>query len=173
VIVYTSDHGEQFREHGQLGHTGSLFDVEIHVPAWVDAPDGTLTQAERDAVKSHEEDFTFHTDITPTILDLMGLWEAPQLSRYREAMFGRSLLRPGGEQPTLALTNCSGVWGCAFENWGVMRGPVKVISREWDAAWLCYDVRTDPEEQSPMESKTCAALEAEAARTFGVLPGKG
>ncbi len=38
VVVYTSDHGESFREHWQLGHTSSVYDEEIHVPGWVDAP---------------------------------------------------------------------------------------------------------------------------------------
>ncbi len=46
VIVYTSDHGEAFREHGQMGHTFSIFDEEIHVPMWIDAPPGTLTPEE-------------------------------------------------------------------------------------------------------------------------------
>ena len=80
VIVYTADHGEQFREHGQLGHTGSLFDVEILVPTWIDAPEGTLTDNEAHNVQAHRDAFTFHTDITPTILDLMGLWDAPELA---------------------------------------------------------------------------------------------
>ncbi|HTM43849.1 MAG TPA: sulfatase-like hydrolase/transferase, partial [Polyangiaceae bacterium] len=43
VIVYTSDHGEAFREHSQMGHTFSVLDEEIHVPAWIDAPPGILT----------------------------------------------------------------------------------------------------------------------------------
>ena len=172
VIVYTADHGEQFREHGQLGHTGSLFDVEIHVPAWIDAPAGTLTDSERDALAAHEKAFTFHTDITPTMLDLMGLWDEPQLSTFREAMVGSSLVREPKPDVTLAMTNCSGVWGCAFENWGVMRGPLKVISREWDAAWLCYDVGKDHPELSPLDDPRCDPLVTEAARIFGALPGQ-
>ncbi len=46
IIVFTSDHGEAFREHGQFGHTGAVLDEEIHVPFWIDAPPGTLTDAE-------------------------------------------------------------------------------------------------------------------------------
>lgn len=172
VIFYTADHGEQFREHGQLGHTGSLFDVEIHVPTWIDAPETTLAPAERAALTEHEDAYTFHTDVTPTILDLMGLWSLPELSAYREAMVGHSLLRPLPERPPLAMTNCSGVWGCAFENWGVMRGPLKAISREWDAAWLCYDVRHDPGELSPLDTPECAALGQQAQAIFGSLPGQ-
>ena len=46
VVLYTSDHGEAFREHGQMGHTFSVFDEEVRVPGWVDAPAGTLTDSE-------------------------------------------------------------------------------------------------------------------------------
>jgi arylsulfatase A-like enzyme len=168
VVVYTSDHGEQFREHGQLGHTGSVFDVEIHVPAWID---GALGAEERSALAGYAHAPTFHTDLTPTILDLMGLWDAPELERFREAMAGSSLLRPGRPERTMALTNCSGVWGCAFENWGVMRGFKKVLAREWERSWLCYDVARDPAELSPLPLGECGSLVTEAQKIHGRLPG--
>jgi glucan phosphoethanolaminetransferase (alkaline phosphatase superfamily) len=173
VIIYTSDHGEQFREHGQLGHTGSVFDVEIHVPTWIDAPDGTLTDAEREALASYASEPTFHTDVTPTVLDLLGLWETSELSRYRQEMVGSSLLRPDRPQQTVALTNCSGVWGCVFENFGVMRGTRKLLAREWDQQWLCYDVSSDREELEPLPLTECSDLVTEAERIYPSLPGKG
>jgi glucan phosphoethanolaminetransferase (alkaline phosphatase superfamily) len=175
VIVFTSDHGEQFREHGQLGHTASLFDVELHVPAWIDAPPGTISDDERRAIASYATAPTFHADVAPTMLDLMGLWDEPQLARFREKMVGGSLLRPGRSLTTLAMTNCSGVWGCAFENWGVMRGFRKVHAREWDKEWLCYDVQSDPSEMSPipLSDPGCAALASRADEVFGALPGRG
>ena len=49
--------------------------------------------------------------------------------------------------PPLALTNCTGIWGCAFRNWGMMRGSLKLEGREWDSTWRCYDVLSDPHEQ--------------------------
>jgi len=173
VIVYTSDHGEQFREHGQLGHTGSLFDVEVHVPAWVDAPAGTLSDGERKALESYADEPTFHTDLTPTIVDLLGLWDANDLEQYRRAMVGNSLLRPNKPLRMLALTNCSGVWGCAFESWGVMHGRRKLIAREWEQDWLCYDTAHDPEERKPLPSRECVDLREHAERVFQRLPGKG
>jgi len=173
VVVYTSDHGEQFREHGQLGHTGSLFDVELLVPAWVDAPDGTLSETEREALTSYAETPVFHTDLAVTILDLMGLWHADAWAEHQRAMEGRSLLEPGQGDVTRVLTNCSGVWGCAFENYGVMRGFRKLHAREWDPDWLCYDLRTDPEERSPLAAEQCRDLRRVADETFGHLPGKG
>ncbi|MSP24372.1 MAG: hypothetical protein EXR75_04255 [Myxococcales bacterium] len=174
VIVFTSDHGEQFREHDQLGHTCSVFDVELHVPAWLDAPEKTLTPDEQAALVSHANEPTFHTDLAVTVLDLLGLAEAPELAPFRARMPGRSLLRPLALPPILALTNCAGVWGCAFENWGVMRGWRKVHAREWDTRWLCHDVLRDPRETSPLaqDDPECAPLVLEANRLFGGLPGR-
>jgi arylsulfatase A-like enzyme len=163
VIVYTADHGEQFREHGQLGHTGSVFDVEVHVPAWLDAPPGAIDDAQREALASYRSAPTFHTDLMATMMDLMGLWDAPELA---------ALLRPARPERTMALSNCSGVWGCAFENWGVMRGTRKLIAREWDREWLCYDVRDDPEELKPLPLDSCQDLREQADRRFPRLPGR-
>ncbi|HHH27432.1 MAG TPA: hypothetical protein ENK57_03650, partial [Polyangiaceae bacterium] len=174
VIVYTSDHGEQFREHGQLGHTGSLFDVELLVPMWIDAPEGTLTEEERGALSGYAEAPLLHTDLTATLLDLMGLWNVSEWAEHQAAIEGRSLLEPGHDgEVTRVLTNCSGVWGCAFENYGVMRGFRKLHAREWDPDWLCYDVRADPDERAPLPAEQCLDLRRVADETFGHLPGKG
>src|SRR5262249_34504083 len=108
VVFFTSDHGEAFREHGQLGHTGSVLEEEIHVPAWIDAPPGTLTPDEEDRLRANADELAFHTDLTPTLLDLMGIWDAPELASFREPLAGASLLRPRpGELGPIALTNCT------------------------------------------------------------------
>ena len=94
VIVYTSDHGEAFREHGQMGHTFSVLDEEVHVPAWIDAPPGTLDDSEEKSLEAKKDAFVSHIDIAPTILDLMGVWDDPAIAKYRTRMPGHSLLRP-------------------------------------------------------------------------------
>jgi glucan phosphoethanolaminetransferase (alkaline phosphatase superfamily) len=172
VVMLTSDHGEGFREHGQLGHTSSLFDVEIHVPMWLDAPPGTLTDEEREALESYRSEPVFHSDLAPTQLDLIGLAGEPSIASYRAKMVGSSLLRKGRPERTVAMTNCAGVWGCAFENWGVMRGWRKVHAREWDTSWLCYDLKEDPDELAPLDLDSCRSLVDEAERIYGGLPGK-
>lgn len=171
AVFFTSDHGEQFREHGQLGHTASLFEEEVHVPGWVDAPAGVLTPEERASLEARKELPVFHTDVTPTLLDLMGLWDAPELQGFKEQMVGESWLRAPGTRAPLAFTNCSGVWGCAFQNWGVVHGTRKLIAREWDATWLCYDVSKDPFEKNDLGPDACADLRSVAETTFGGMPG--
>ncbi|HVY45192.1 MAG TPA: sulfatase-like hydrolase/transferase, partial [Minicystis sp.] len=171
VILFTSDHGEAFREHGQLGHTGSILEEEIHVPFWIDAPRGTLTDAEAKELDEDDKRLAFHTDVTPTVLDLMGLLDAPELAPFTRGLVGQSLLRPPRAEPTtLALTNCSGIWGCIFRNWGVMRGPMKVEGREWDDRWRCYDVLADPREEHDLGPAGCGDLAHIADATYGGVP---
>jgi glucan phosphoethanolaminetransferase (alkaline phosphatase superfamily) len=173
VIVYTSDHGEAFREHGQMGHTFSVFDEEIHVPAWIDAPRGTLTDAESASLRAKRNAPLFHIDVAPTVLDLMGVLDEPKIAKYRTRLHGHSLLRaPLSEQP-VPLTNCAGVWSCAFENWGYMQGTLKLEARSWDRGWKCFDVASDPFEQTDLGMEGCRALLPHAQRTFGRLPGQG
>lgn len=171
VVIFTSDHGESFREHDQVGHTGSLYDEELHVPGWVDAPPGTLTDAERKNIEARRELFTFSTDVTPTVLDLMGLWDDPALTPFKKGIVGQSWIRPPVEPATLAMTNCSGVWGCAFRNWGAMRGNMKLHAREWDTAWRCFDLKADPLEKNDLGPDGCGDLRAFAEKAHDGFPG--
>ncbi len=172
VVVYTSDHAEAFREHGQMGHTFSIFDEEIHVPAWIDAPPGTLAETEAQSLKDKRDAFVFHVDVAPTILDLLGVPDEPKLQEFRRKMPGHSLLRPELTLEALPMTNCAGVWSCAFENWGIMQGSRKLEARSWDTGWNCYDLADDPLEQQRLPLAECADLLKLAGKTYGRLPGK-
>jgi glucan phosphoethanolaminetransferase (alkaline phosphatase superfamily) len=169
VMLFTADHGEAFREHGQLGHTNSVYDEELRVPGWIDAPDGTLTEQERSHLLAAQAQSTTHLDFAPTMLDLMGLWEAPELSRLRARMPGRSMLRP---MPPVAvpLTNCATIWGCPFRNWGMLRGKLKLESRQWDPGWHCFDLKDDPLEKKDLGPAACEDLPDLAIKLFGKLP---
>jgi arylsulfatase A-like enzyme len=176
VIVFTSDHGEAFREHGQLGHTVSVYDEELHVPGWIDAPAGTLDDAERHGLETAADELVFHADLAATILDLLRVWDAPELLRFRARMAGVSLLRANdvraresGAAP-MPLTNCTDLWGCAFRNWGLMRGSRKLEAREWDTDWHCWDVRADPAERRDLGRAGCGDLADAALRLYGSTP---
>ncbi len=170
VVVFTSDHGEAFREHGQMGHTSSLLDEEVHVPAWLDAPPQVLMDRERASLAALADAPTWHLDIAPTVLDLLGLWTVPELARYTRKMTGVSLLRGVANRGLVPMTNCTQLWGCAFKNWGMMRGFAKVEARQWDGNWNCWDLETDPREASPSASAVCQELARESLGIFGALP---
>lgn len=64
LLIITSDHGESLLEHGiYFAHHG-LYDVSIHVPLIMRGPDIPA--------KKRVNGFVQHTDILPTILDLVG-----------------------------------------------------------------------------------------------------
>ncbi|MCA9627789.1 MAG: sulfatase-like hydrolase/transferase [Myxococcales bacterium] len=172
VIVYTSDHAEAFREHNQMGHTFSIFDEEVHVPMWIDAPPGTLNDEQRKNLVAKQDAYLFHVDIAPTILDIMGVWDQPGVEKYKSKLVGHSLLRPELTTQALPMTNCAGVWSCAFENWGYMRRNMKLEARAWDTGWHCYDLDQDPMERTNLGVDACGDLKDRALETFGKLPGK-
>ena len=77
LVVVTSDHGEEFLEHGNKGHRRTLYEEVTRVPLVFHMP-GTLKPKRIKAPVSI-------VDIAPTILDIVGL------ANESEAM-GRSLL---------------------------------------------------------------------------------
>jgi hypothetical protein len=161
VVVFVSDHGEQLGEHGQLGHTWNLYDDEIRVPMWIEAPAGTLTAQEEAQLGALEDVPLTELDVGPTVLDLLGIWDAPELASLRASMPGVSLLR-GAPPPERAvvMTNCSQLFSCAAQNWGALRGRRKLVAAESDTAWHCFDLAADPEETKDLGAKACEDLRA-------------
>jgi arylsulfatase A-like enzyme len=150
VFVFVSDHGEQLRERGQVGHTWSLYDEEIRVPFWIDGP---LDGDERASLAALQDTPVTMLDVAPTVLDLFGA--APDAE-----MVGTSLLR-GGSPPARAvtMTNCSPLVSCATKNWGAMRGTMKLIATEDEpGGWRCFDVAADPLERAPRDAAACGDL---------------
>jgi len=64
VIVFASDHGEAFGEHGMEEHGHTLHSEDIHVPLIIRAPDATPGTTVYGTVRT--------IDIMPTILELAG-----------------------------------------------------------------------------------------------------
>jgi arylsulfatase A-like enzyme len=87
IIVFVSDHGEQFHEHGINGHGFTLYDHEMRIPLLI-KPAGGLPHR-RDVNTIVEQ-----VDIAPTILELAGIPSEPRFA-------GRSLVSDvhGGEAP--------------------------------------------------------------------------
>lgn len=105
LLVVTSDHGEEFLEHGGLGHGTTLYPELIESFAIFWRPDGRL-ERERD------EGLSGAIDIAPTLLDLLEL-EKPS------EMVGRSLLGPSrGETVLSELANKK---AAIKDHWGLIR----------------------------------------------------
>ncbi|HEX6881796.1 MAG TPA: sulfatase [Planctomycetota bacterium] len=76
VVIVTSDHGEEFLEHGQIGHERTLSREVLAVPLLVAAP-GIAPRVVSEVVGL--------ADVVPTVLELVGRAPAPRLD-------GRSLV---------------------------------------------------------------------------------
>lgn len=159
LVFFTSDHGEGFGEHHAIHHGQHLFDEQIHVPGWVAHGEDALSAEEEAALRANAKGFVTHLDVVPTLLDLYGLWDAPELLPYVSKMPGRSLLRLYSEPPAaVPMTNCSETFPCPFNNWGMIRGDHKLDAQAWDAGWLCRRIEGDREVEAPAGDPACEAL---------------
>ncbi|MEZ4296078.1 MAG: sulfatase-like hydrolase/transferase [Polyangiaceae bacterium] len=171
VIVFTSDHGESLSEHdNEIEHSSTVFDEEIHVPAWVSAPQGVLTAAEEASLKGRRDEYLVQYDFAPTVLDLLGIWDAPEIRGFRERMIGAPMTRPERVDRAVPLTNVSWVWEYRLPNWGMLRGNEKVMALSADERYRCFDLDEDPEELDDLGESGCPELAAEARAKFRILP---
>lgn len=78
LVVFTGDHGEEFRQKGHIGHGSAVTSEQIHVPAvWLGpgVPRGRF------------EAPTSHSDVVPTLLALLGDDHPPSLYSDGQSMF--------------------------------------------------------------------------------------
>jgi arylsulfatase A-like enzyme len=78
LVVFTSDHGEEFVDHGGVGHSHTLYEELVHVPLLFYWPSGLAGGRRIDAPVSL-------LDIYPTLTELAGIAPPPGLQ-------GRSLV---------------------------------------------------------------------------------
>jgi arylsulfatase A-like enzyme len=141
VIVVTSDHGEEFFEHGAKGHKNNLFVESVHVPLLIKHRGGHP--------RGRDSRLVSLVDLLPTILDLIGAsTELP--------LHGRSLLEsdPPGDrsifyelQSMWYFTPPGGEEQTRVQSWiGIRRGDFKLVGVPETRMYL-FNVRDDPREQ--------------------------
>jgi membrane-anchored protein YejM (alkaline phosphatase superfamily) len=75
LVFVTGDHGEEFKEHGHIGHGSGITSEQIHVPM-VAVGDGVPP--------GRYEGVTSHIDLVPTLFSLLGDRHPPQ--RYADGL---------------------------------------------------------------------------------------
>lgn len=105
LLIVTSDHGDEFLEHGGLGHGSTLYPELIGSFAIFWRPEGRLKR-ERD------EGLSGAVDIAPTLLDLLRK-EKPS------EMVGRSLLTP--TQGEAVISELANKKAAIKSHWGLIR----------------------------------------------------
>jgi arylsulfatase A-like enzyme len=152
LVVVTSDHGEEFKEHGGHGHHRTVYRESVHIPLifWSarGLPHGLRVPT-----------FVSLADVAPTILELVGL---PPLS----SIDGRSLT-PALRGEALAPQPVLSAMFLPGEEWrrtlAIRSGEESQILWKKSDQWLGFDVARDPGEQ---RARALAANEQAALQRY-------
>lgn len=163
IIVFLSDHGEEFYEHGNWWHGKSLYEEGVRVPLVVRLPKDKQIGQRSDAMAQT-------VDVAPTILDLLDI-------AIPEAMEGRSL-KPiiDGEpmEERIGFSSLSHRSGKPTSLSSAVLGDHKVIVDHFSDTLEWYNLRLDPGEKSaladPPESSEAILARIEEVR-FRSRPG--
>lgn len=139
VVVLTADHGEEFYEHGAVGHGVDLFNETLQVPLILHVP-GRPPGVVADTVSL--------LDVAPTILDLVGV---PPEARFE----GRSLVRPVSDAPAYAELPSTPAGKPPEQNRAVVQGDGKLATTPAGQEQF-YDLARDPGERDPEGLDTTA-----------------
>jgi arylsulfatase A-like enzyme len=167
VMIFLSDHGEQFREHGGLYHNHSLFDEELRVPGWMVAGARALTREQRAAIRTYAGFRTYAQDVHATLVDLLGIADARGTLPLASLIGGRSLLRPrvAADEPAVLLSTSTAVWKSDDARYGVMQASRLIVGAPW-GSWTCFDTERDPGERDPLTSNACGTMQETASSAF-------
>jgi arylsulfatase A-like enzyme len=144
LVVLTSDHGEEFFEHGNKGHRKSLFEEAVRVPLIFRLPGRVAAGRRVDAVFD-----TVH--LMPTILGVAGIAPGPE-ARGRDLVsvlsgkqapddlraFSELRLLPGGRPLYMLRLGDRKYFATRYPDGGDMR-------------IVYFDLTKDPEERQPLE----------------------
>jgi len=135
VLIVTSDHGDEFGEHGGLSHDDKMYCELLDVPLFIRGVDDPCRY----------DRLVSTVDIAPTILDLFGL---PAVSEFQ----GAKLLPLDGARDIGAFSEAIDMRATRGgdidrDSYCYRRGDMKLIHRRAEGAWELYDLSTDGSEQ--------------------------
>lgn len=96
MIIVISDHGEEFTEHGLMGHGEQTYDEGIHVPLMIKMPKGSSVEAGRRGGQAEL------VDLLPTLYALFDLGDPPP-SAFGDDLSVRLAGEPDGKRFTYAI----------------------------------------------------------------------
>ena len=169
VVVYLSDHGEAFREHGRLYHINNLYEEEVRIPGWMRVGARALDGDRARGPRAYHDSRTYSQDIHTTIIDLLGAYDARASFPFAELVTGRSLLRAPKGPFTALLSTESAVWEPDDPQYGAMSDS-RLLTGAASSSWRCFDLASDPAEQHPLPASGCMLLRPIAEAAFPKVP---
>ena len=150
VFIVVSDHGEEFLDHGRFEHGTQNFQESVHVPLMFTGPG--IPRGKRIATP------VSHADLLPTILELLGLPDAPKWrAQSLLGLIGGSA--PEGLEERALFSESADSLGVGADGFvvevlpppafSVRRGRQKIVRyrTENGLRYEYYDLGRDPEEQ--------------------------
>ena len=131
LVIITSDHGEELRDHGGAGHGHSLYDELLRVPLIFHLPGKLPAEAVSELVST--------VDIAPTILDLLGL---PLPSYYQ----GQSLVSQADRDALSDRTIFAEGIGSGHKKKAALKNDHKLIYTTTSNTFELYNLKDDPKE---------------------------
>jgi arylsulfatase A-like enzyme len=131
LVVVTADHGEEFREHGLLGHGHSLYEELLRVPLVFSGPGAPRGERRPERVSL--------VDIAPTLLAVAGAEPLPHAQ-------GIPLLGEGRPENRVLFAESIRF---GFEMRAALLGSRKAIHVLQGDSMRYYDLASDPGEKSP------------------------
>ena len=163
LVILTSDHGDEFSEHGQMTHQ-TLYQGVLHVPLIVRWPGRVDAGLELDGLVQG-------ADLMPSILELADLepWAAVQ---------GRSWV-PALDGTPLEWEHAWSELGTPLNEQASMRlGEYKMIADRKTRRGILFDVQADPTEQRELSaerpevaSELGAAMQSQEQANWTLQPG--
>jgi len=152
LIVVLSDHGEEFREHGQTRHAKTLYEEMLRIPLLIKLPNSAHAGEVRDQLVEM-------VDVAPTVLDLLGI---PPPHGFEGRSF-RAVIEenaPGREQVYASLLDE------AYSLRTAKTATQKYIRDLASQTELYFELDTDPREKAPLpdEPDWAALLKAHATK---------
>lgn len=140
ILVVTGDHGEQFGQHGHLGHGWSVYEEEVRVPLIIANPRLFPREVKIDRIGRQ-------IDLAPTLLQLLG-FNAP--SEWQ----GQNLFAKG--PPPRAYIFADYIFG-------LVEGNFKYIYNLNLSRAEVYDLDRDPQEQKNLTGAMAYSKQSEEA----------
>jgi arylsulfatase A-like enzyme len=152
-VVVTSDHGEEFGEHGKMGwHSHTLYDELLRVPLLVKLPKGMRAG-------TTVEETVRGIDIAPTVLAALGR-SLPPSFEGRDAL---ALWPPPAEAAEVWSSRDTTIPNAIF----ALRTPYwKLIGRQ------LYDLRHDPGEKSDVAGSEPQVMKRMTSRRLALLESR-
>ena len=139
LILFTSDHGEAFDDHGEWGHGQDFFEDLVHIPLIVAGPGIARGRRERASVS--------HIDLVATLVDLLGI----EFDNIGQGRSFAGLLRGQGGGDRGPIYFEQGGERCDQRD-GLLVGDLKLITFK-DGGRLLFDLATDPGESRDLSAE--------------------